>query len=48
VVSFHRERDWRENLYTQPPAARAPLLELATLFQLRSPSFLYLWWPGLD
>jgi protease-4 len=48
VVSFHRERDWRENLYTQPPAAQAPLLGLATLLQLRSPSFLYLWWPGLD
>lgn len=49
VVSFHRERDWRENLYTRPPAAEAPLLELGTLFgRLRSPSFLYLWWPGLD
>jgi protease-4 len=48
VVSFHRERDWRENLYTQPPAAQGPLLELVTLFPFRSPSFLYLWWPGGD
>lgn len=48
VVSFHRDRDWRENLYTQPPAAQAPLLELPGLFGgLRSPGFLYLWWPGL-
>ena len=48
VVSFHRDRDWRENLYTLPPAAQAPLLELPGLFGgLRSPGFLYLWWPGL-
>jgi protease-4 len=48
VVSFHRERDWRENLYTQPPQAPVPLLELAGLLGgLRSPGFFYLWWPGL-
>jgi protease-4 len=48
VVSVHRERDWRENLYTQSPMAPTPLLELAAFLPLRSPSFLYLWWPGVD
>jgi protease-4 len=46
VVSYHREREWRANLYssTAPPPARAGLAERLGLD--RGPGFLYLWWPG--
>lgn len=47
VVSYHRRREWRENLYTAPPARGPTLFDLAALFApLRTPTFLYLWWPG--
>jgi protease-4 len=46
VVAFHREREWRANLYssTAPPPAKAGLAE--RLGVDRGPGFLYLWWPG--
>lgn len=46
VVAFHREREWRANLYssTAPPPAKASLAE--RLGVDRGPGFLYLWWPG--
>jgi protease-4 len=48
VVSFHRRRDWRENIYTRPSGSALPLLEITTLLdRLRSPAFLYLWSPGI-
>jgi hypothetical protein len=47
VVSYHRRREWRENLYTRPSAPATPLLDAAALLGvLRTPSFLYLWRPG--
>ncbi len=46
VVAYHREREWRANLYssTAPPPAKAGLAE--RLGVDRGPGFLYLWWPG--
>ena len=46
VVAFHRDREWRANLYssTAPPPAKAGLAE--RLGVDRGPGFLYLWWPG--
>ncbi len=46
VVSYHRDREWRANLYsaaTLPP----PKTEITERLSLdRGPAFLYLWWPG--
>jgi protease-4 len=47
VVSYHRRREWRENIYTLPHGPAAPLLDLESLLgQIQGPAFLYLWWPG--
>jgi protease IV len=49
VVSYHRKREWRENLYTQPPGWGTPTLEATMLLNLLpAPTFAYLWWPGID
>jgi protease-4 len=48
VVTYHRPREYRQNLYTQGPAAPGLLrLELAPSLPLARPGFLYLWAPGL-
>jgi protease-4 len=47
VVSFHRDREWRANLYS---ASSRPPPEAGVSERLgldRRPGFLYLWWPGL-
>jgi protease IV len=47
VVSYHRRREWRENIYTLPPSSGVPLLDLESLFgPVQGPGFFYLWWPG--
>lgn len=47
VVSYHRRREWRENLYTMPPGQGLPLLDLESLLgPVQQPAFLYLWWPA--
>jgi protease-4 len=49
VVSYHRKREWRENLYTMPPGGGTPSLDATTLLDLlHAPTFAYLWWPGID
>jgi protease-4 len=49
VVSYHRRREWRENLYTLPPGSQASGFEPTSLLELlHAPTFAYLWWPGLD
>lgn len=49
VVSYHRKREWRENLYTLPPGWGTHTLEPAPLLDLlHAPTFAYLWWPGID
>jgi protease-4 len=49
VVSYHRKREWRENLYTLPPSQGTPSVEPTPLLDfLRAPTFAYLWWPGID
>jgi len=49
VVSYHRRREWRENLYTLPPGSQASAFEPASLLELlHAPTFAYLWWPGID
>ena len=49
VVSYHRKREWRENLYTLPPSRGMPSDEPTSLLDLlRAPTFAYLWWPGID
>lgn len=46
VVTYHRPREYRENLYTRTPVAPAPWYGSAVrLFE--EPGFLYLWLPGL-
>jgi len=48
VVTYHRRREWRETVYTRPPAPRGGLLEAFSFLEaLQSPTFLYLWRPGL-
>ena len=46
VVSYHREREWRANLYSSssPPPPSTSLAERLGLGA--GPAFLYLWWPG--
>ncbi|MEE9606295.1 MAG: signal peptide peptidase SppA [Myxococcota bacterium] len=47
VVSYHRPREWRQNLYTGPLVPTTVRLELAMpLPRLDGPAFLYLWAPG--
>ena len=49
VVTYHRRREWRENLYTLPPGVGAPALDTTNLLDLLpTPTFAYLWWPGID
>jgi ClpP class serine protease len=49
VVTYHRRREWRENLYTLPPGVGAPALDTPNLLDLLpTPTFAYLWWPGID
>jgi len=49
VVSYHRKREWRENLYTLPQGWETLTVEPATLLGLlHAPTFAYLWWPGID
>jgi protease-4 len=49
VVSYHRRREWRENLYTLPTTPEASTLESANLLELlHAPTFAYLWWPGIE
>jgi protease IV len=49
VVTYHRRREWRENLYTLPPGAGTPALDPTNLLDLLpTPTFAYLWWPGID
>ncbi len=48
VVSYHRPREYRKNLYTQAPAIPQVMrLELTPSLPLARPGFLYLWAPGL-
>jgi protease-4 len=48
VVSYHRPNEWRQNLYTRPPAAPAGRSDrdVWTLLDDLSPGFHYVWWPG--
>lgn len=47
VVSYHRRREWRANIYSAAPGVPRSESELAALLGLhRGPSLLYLWWPG--
>jgi protease-4 len=49
VVTYHRKREWRENLYTLPPSMETlPQKPAALLDLLPAPTFAYLWWPGTD
>jgi protease-4 len=47
VVTYHRPREWRENLYTRAPTAPTVELDLIPDWPgVRRPAFLYLWTPG--
>jgi protease-4 len=46
VVAYHREREWRPNLYSTAPAGPSGLSPAARLGLGGGPAFLYLWWPG--
>ncbi|MCZ6464154.1 MAG: signal peptide peptidase SppA [Proteobacteria bacterium] len=55
VISYHRRREWRRNLYTKVQQPGAPVispvirLDLGPLlgpFAYQGPGFHYLWWPG--
>ena len=47
VVTYHRPREWRENLYTRAPTAPSVELDLIPDWPgVRRPAFLYLWAPG--
>jgi protease-4 len=48
VVTYHRPREWKQNLYTAPLVPERVKLELASpLPEIPRPGFLYLWAPGL-
>jgi len=49
VVTYHRPREWRHNVYTQPPTRGPGALRLELwpgLADLPRPGFHYLWLPG--
>jgi len=48
VVSYHRRREFRRNLYTRsPPATPAVNVDLGSLLgSVGPPGFHFLWWPG--
>ena len=49
VVSYHRPREWRQNLYTRalvPPAGKGSQLDPTVALGAMKPGFHYLWWPG--
>jgi protease-4 len=47
VVIYHRNREYRENYFTQAPEPpRALRLELTPSLPIPRPGFLYLWAPG--
>jgi protease IV len=49
VVSYHRRREWRENLYTLTPGLETAVFEPTSLLDLlHGPTFAYLWWPGVE
>jgi protease IV len=49
VVTYHRKREWRENLYTLAPGLETPTVQPTALRDLLpAPAFAYLWWPGID
>jgi len=49
VVTYHRKREWRENLYTLPPSVETLTVRPTALLDLLpAPTFAYLWWPGTD
>jgi protease IV len=49
VVTYHRKREWRENLYTLPPSVETLTVKPTALLDLLpAPTFAYLWWPGTD
>ena len=48
VVTYHRPREWKQNLYTAPLVPARVKLELASpLPEIPRPGFLYLWAPGV-
>ncbi|MGH8071553.1 MAG: signal peptide peptidase SppA [Candidatus Entotheonellia bacterium] len=49
VVTYHRKREWRENLYTLSPSLETLTVKPTALLDLLpAPTFAYLWWPGID
>jgi len=49
VVSYHRPREWRQNLYTRAPmpaSATHRTPDPTLLLRGIEPGFQYLWWPG--
>ena len=47
VVTYHRSRNWKSNLYSRgPEAPRLELGLLSLLGEMRHSGFFYLWWPG--
>jgi protease IV len=49
VVTYHRKREWRENLYTMPRSWETSTIEPTRLLDLlHAPTFAYLWWSGID
>jgi protease-4 len=49
VVTYHRRREWRENLYTLPISLETLTARPSALLDLlQTPTFAYLWWPGVD
>jgi protease-4 len=49
VVTYHRKREWRENLYTLSPNLETLAVNPTALLDLLpAPTFAYLWWPGID
>jgi protease IV len=49
VVTYHRKREWRENLYTLPSNVETLTVKPTALLDLLpAPTFAYLWWPGTD
>jgi len=47
VVVYHREREWRANLYSMAPVAPRTQADVTERLGLGAgPGFLYLWWPS--